>query len=37
MRSMTVVVPLEIEELHLEVSGRPEYRVIETLAPNCAD
>ena len=34
---MTIVEPLEIEELHLEVSGRPEYRVIQTLAPNGAD
>jgi hypothetical protein len=24
MRSMTVIVPLEIEQLHLQISGRPE-------------
>jgi len=34
MRAMTVVVPLEIKELHLQISGRPEERAVETFAPN---
>jgi hypothetical protein len=37
MRTMTVVVPLEFEELHLEVSSRPEQSPIQTLAANSAD
>jgi hypothetical protein len=36
-RSMTVIVPLEVEKLHLGVSGRPEQRAIHALAPNAAD
>jgi hypothetical protein len=37
VRAMTVRVPLEIKESHLQVSGRPEQRAVETLAPNRAD
>jgi hypothetical protein len=33
---MTVQVPLEIKEFHVQVSGRPE-RAVETPAPNRAD
>jgi hypothetical protein len=28
---------LEIKELHVQISGRPEQRAVETLAPNRAD
>ena len=34
---MTVVVTLEIEELHLQISGRPEEGGVQTLAPNRAN
>jgi hypothetical protein len=37
MRSVTVVVALEIEELHLQISGRPEQRAVQVFAPNGAD
>jgi hypothetical protein len=37
MRSVTVVVALEIEELHLQISGRPEQGAIQAFAPNGAD
>jgi len=30
---MTVIVPLEIKELHFQISGRPEERVVQTFAP----
>jgi hypothetical protein len=36
MRSMTVVVVLEIEELHLQIRGRPAQRAIQAFAPNRA-
>ena len=34
---MAVIVPLEIEELHLQIRGRPEQHAVQTLAPNGAD
>jgi hypothetical protein len=37
MRSMTVEVPSEIEELHLQISGRPEQGMVQAFAPNGAD
>src|SRR5713101_9767015 len=37
VRAMTVIVPLEIKELHLQISGRPEERAVETFAPNRSD
>ena len=37
MRSVTVVVALEIEELHLQISGRPEQGAVQAFAPNGAD
>jgi hypothetical protein len=37
MRSMTVIVPLEIEELHLQIRGGPEESAVQTLAPNGAN
>jgi hypothetical protein len=37
MRSMAVIVPLEIEELRLQISGRPEEGVVQTFAPNRAN
>ena len=37
VRAMTVIVPLEIKELHLQISGRPEERAVKTFAPNSAD
>src|SRR5713101_6447760 len=37
VRAMTVIVPLEIKELHLEISGRPEEGAVETFAPNRSD
>ena len=37
MRSMAVIVPLEIEELHLQIRGRPEQRAVETFASNGAN
>ena len=37
MRSMTVIVTLEIEKLHLQVGGRPEERPVQAFAPNGAD
>src|SRR6266852_3316049 len=37
MRSITVKVPLEIEELHLQIRGRPEERSVQALAANGAN
>jgi hypothetical protein len=37
MGAMTVVIALEIEELHLQISGRPEQRAVQAFAPNGAD
>jgi hypothetical protein len=37
VRAMTVIVPLEIEELPVQISGRPEEHAIETFAPNGAN
>src|SRR5262249_10813158 len=37
MCAMTVIVALEIEELHLQIRSRPEERVVQTLAPNGAN
>src|SRR2546428_4702865 len=37
MRSMAVIVPLEIEELHLQIRGRPEQGAVQTFAPNGAN
>ncbi len=37
MRAMTVVVLLEIEEFHFQISGRPEEGAVQTFAPNGAD
>jgi hypothetical protein len=37
MRSMAVIVMLEIEELHLQIRGRPEQGTVQTFAPNGAD
>ena len=37
MRSMTIVITLEIEELHFQISGRPEEHAVETFAPKGAD
>src|SRR2546428_13762070 len=37
MRSMTAIVTLEIEELHLQISGRPEESAVQTFAPNGAN
>ena len=37
MRSMTVVVPSEIEELPLQILGRPEEGAVQTFAPNGAN
>jgi len=37
MCSMTVVVTLEVEELHLQISGRPKERAVQTFAPNSAN
>jgi hypothetical protein len=37
MSSMTVVVALEIGELHLQISGRPEEGAVQAFAPNRAD
>src|SRR5262249_19366274 len=34
VRAITVIVLLEIEELPLQISGRPEERAVETFAPN---
>src|SRR6516225_9728298 len=34
VRPITVIVLLEFEELHLQVSDRPEERAVETFAPN---
>src|SRR5207245_7924550 len=34
MRAMTVVVALEIEELHLQIRCRPEQGAVQTLTPN---
>ena len=37
MRSMAVIVTLEIEELHLQIRGRPEQHAVQTFAPNGAN
>src|SRR5713226_8981372 len=37
MRSMAVIVTLEIEELHLQIRGRPEQGAVQTFAPNRAN
>src|SRR5438128_263573 len=37
MRPVTVVVALEIEELHLHISGRPEQRAVQAFAAYRAD
>jgi hypothetical protein len=37
MRSVTVVVVLENEELHLQIRGRPAQHAIQAFAPNRAD
>jgi hypothetical protein len=37
MRAMTIVVPLEIKELLLQIGGRPEEEAIQTFAPNRSD
>jgi hypothetical protein len=37
MRAMTVIVALEVEELDLQIRGRPEERAIQILAPNGAN
>ena len=37
MCSMTVVVTLELEELPLQISGRPEERAVQTFPPDGAD
>src|ERR1700681_4194749 len=37
MGAMTVMVPLELEELQLQVGGRPEEQPVQAFAPNRAD
>ena len=37
MGSMTVIVPLEIEELHLQIRGRPEQGAVQTFASDGAN
>src|SRR5262249_307365 len=37
MRAETVVVALEIEELHLQIAGRPEQGAVQAFAPDGAD
>src|SRR3989442_7112466 len=37
MRSMAVIVTVEIEELHLQIRGRPEQSAVQTFAPNGAN
>ena len=37
MRSMAVIVTVEIEELHLQIRGRPEQGAVQTFAPNGAN
>ena len=37
MRTVTVVVALEIEELRRQISGRPEQGAVQAFAPNGAD
>jgi hypothetical protein len=37
MRSVTVVLALEIEELHLQIIGRAEQGAVQAFAPNGAD
>ena len=37
MRAVTVVVASEIEELHIQISGRPEQRAVQAFAPNSTD
>jgi len=37
VRAMTVKIPLEINELHLQIRRRPEQRPVETFAANRSD
>jgi hypothetical protein len=37
MRAVTVVVALEIEELHLQIGGRPKHGAVQAFAPYGAD
>jgi hypothetical protein len=37
MRAMAVIVALEIEELHLQIRGRPEQGAVKIFAPNGAN
>jgi hypothetical protein len=37
MRAMTIGIALEIKELHLQISSRPEHRPVETFAANRSD
>ena len=37
MRTMTIKVALEIKELRLQISGRPEQHPVETFAANRSD
>jgi hypothetical protein len=37
MSAMTIVIMLEIKNLHLQVGGRPEERPVQAFAPNGAD
>src|SRR5262249_57910671 len=37
MRAVTVVIALELEELHLQIGGRPEQRAVQACAPDGAD
>ena len=34
MRAMTAILPLEIEELPLQITGRPEVRAVQPFAAN---
>src|SRR5262249_3980963 len=37
MRAVTVVIALELEELHLQIGRRPEERAVQAFAPDAAD
>jgi len=37
MRAMTIVVTLEIEDLHLQIRRRPEQGAVQTLTPDRAN
>jgi hypothetical protein len=37
MRAVTVKIPLEVEEFHLQIRGGPEQGAVQTLAPNGAN